>query len=151
MDLNISKYVLDQFEEEYPKFCKWARSEMTKSEFLEFMILQVRDQGLHHREMCLFYSITPKKIGILDRKNKEKVTVRRVYDYLLCEKDNDLACYHCNFCINDKEVKKSLHPKYATYVRQSFKPNIRWPKLEGQKLDFDRIIGNKTFFDDSTP
>lgn len=147
-DWTIPKKLEKQFDKEYERFCKWARVKMTKSEFLEFSILQTHDQILHHRATLLFFSITPTKIEILDRKNKEKVIVKRVHDYLLCKKDNDIACLHCNFCQNDKEVKKSLNPKYAFYVRQYFKPKIEWSEFKGQKLDFDTIIGNKTFFDD---
>ncbi|GFN40548.1 MAG: hypothetical protein YK1309IOTA_1950003 [Marine Group I thaumarchaeote] len=147
-DLKIPKYVLEQFEEEYPKFCSWARSEMSKSEFVEFMILQAKHRRMNHRSLWLFYSITANKIGILDRKNKEKVTVNRIHDYLLCDKDNAFGCMHCIFCLNDKEVKKSLNEKYVWYITRAYKPKITWPKLQGQKLDFKKIIGNKTFFDD---
>ncbi|MCH8833392.1 MAG: hypothetical protein IIA81_03775 [Thaumarchaeota archaeon] len=147
-DLKIPKYVLEQFEEEYTKFCKWARSEMTQSEFLEFAILQAKHKRMNHRPYWQFYSITTKQIGILDREKREKVTVQRVHDYLVCDKDNDLKCSHCNYCFNDKDVKKSLHPKYVRYVRQAFKPTIEWPELKGQKLDFEKIIGNKSIFDD---
>jgi len=46
-----------------------------------------------------------KRIGILDRKKKEKIIVKRVHDYLFCEKDQSLECVHCLYRINDKDVK----------------------------------------------
>lgn len=147
-DLKIPKYVLEQFEEEYPKFCKWARSEMTQSEFLEFAILQAKHKRTNHRAMWQFYSITSKKIGVLDRENKEKIVVQRIHDYLYCEKDKHLYCGHCLYCLNDKDVKKSLDKKYVWYITRAFKPTIKWPKLKGQKLDFEKIIGNKSISDE---
>ena len=74
-DLKIPKRVHAQFNEEYEKFCKWARSNMTKMEFLEFAILQAKHKRTNHRPMWQFFTITPKKIGIIDRKNKEKIIV----------------------------------------------------------------------------
>ena len=147
-DLKIPKRIVKQFDEEFKKFCKWTRSNMTKNEFLEFMILQAKHKRTNHRVMWQFYSITSQKIGIFDRENREKITVQRIHDYLVCDKDNDLKCSHCNYCFNDKDVKKSLHPKYVRYVRQAFKPTIKWPELKGQKLDFEKIIGDKSIFDD---
>lgn len=147
-ELKISKFITKQFDNEYRQFCKWARSDMTKNEFLEFIILQSKYSRLNHRIMWAFYSITPKKIGILDRKNNEKIVVRRIYDYLYCDQHEHLVCTHCLFCFNDKDVKKSLNQKYVKYVSSAFRPVIIWPKFIGQKLDFDKLIGNKSIFDD---
>jgi len=83
-DLKFPKRVQEQFDEEYEKFCKWTKSDMTKTEFLEFMILQAKHKRTNHRATWQFYSITPKKIGILDRENKEKVVIQRIFDYLFC-------------------------------------------------------------------
>jgi len=96
----------------------------------------------------LFYSITPKRIGIFDRRNREKVIVKRIHDYLFCEKDKHIECDHCTFCLNDKDVKNSLHPKYYRYLVAALRPTIRWPKLEGQKMDFEKIIGDKSVLGD---
>ncbi len=147
-ELKISKFIKKQFDKEYLQFCKWARSDMTKNEFLEFMILQSKHTRLNHRVMWTFYSITPKKIGILDRKNNEKIVVRRIHDYLYCDQHEHILCGHCLFCFNDKDVKKSLNQKYVQYQSTAFRSVIIWAKFIGQKLDFEKIIGNKTIFDD---
>lgn len=147
-DLQIPKRIRNQFDEEYKAFCKWARTNMTRTEFLEYMLLTAKHNRANRKLMRQLYSITPKKIGILDRSNKEKVEVQRVVNYLYCEKDKSLECHHCLFCLNDKDVIKSLHPKYVWYITRAFKPKITWPKFMGQELDFEKIIGSKSFLDD---
>ncbi len=122
---------------------------MTKTDFVEHMISQSKYNRTKRRLVRQLFSIRPEKIGILDRENKEKVIVQRVHDYLFCEKDHDLECFHCVFCLlSDKDVKKSLHPKYVWYVTRAIKPKIQWPTITGQKLDFEKIIGSKSFLDD---
>lgn len=146
--LRIPKRVLETFDEEYEKFSKWSKTKMSKTEFLEFAILQAKHKRANHRAQWQLYSITSKKIGILNRQDKEKVTVLRIHDYLLCKKDNDLFCNHCIYCTMDKDVKKSLNEKYLWYLVRVFRPIIKWPKFTGQKLDFEKIIGNKKASDD---
>lgn len=146
--LEIPLRLTEAFDEEYEKFCKWSKTEMAKTEFFEFAILQAKHKRANHRAQWQFYSITPEKIGILDRQKKEKVIVSRVHDYLLCTKHNDLFCGHCLYCLNDKDVKKSLNEKYLWYITRAFKPIIEWPEFMGQKLDFKKIIGNKKASDD---
>ncbi len=147
--IEVPELVKNQFEEEYRKFCKWAGTDMTKTDFVEYMVLQSKNNRTNRRLMRVLFSISPEKIGILGRENKEKVMVQRVNDYLFCEKDHNLECDHCIFCLlSDKDVKKSLHPKYVWYVTRAFKPKIQWPKITGQKLDFEKIIDSKTFLDD---
>lgn len=141
--LKIPQRLLTAFNEEYEKFCKWSKNNMTRTEFLEFAILQAKHKRANHRALWQFYSISPKKIGILDRQNKEKIVVSRLHDYLFCENDNDLFCGHCVYCLIDKDVKKSLNKKYIWYLTRAFKPPVKWPKFIGQKLDFVKIIGDK--------
>lgn len=141
--LKIPKRLFTTFNEEYEKFCKWSKTKMTRTEFLEFAILQAKHKRANHRPQWQFYSISSKKIGILDRQNKEKIRVSRVHDYLFCKKDNDLFCNHCVYCLIDKDVKKSLNEKYMWYLIRVFKPPVKWPKFTGQKLDFVKIIGDK--------
>ena len=114
--LKISQRLLTAFNEEYEKFCKWSKTKMTRTEFLEFAILQAKHKRVNHRAQWQFYSISPKKIGILDRRNKEKISVSRVHDYLFCKKDNDLFCNHCVYCLIDKDVKKSLNENRPRFM-----------------------------------
>jgi|GEM_PF-2375209 len=149
--IELPEQIKKQFNDEYQEFCKWARTEMSKTEFMEYVILQSKHKRTNHRVMWQFYSITPTKIGILDRKKREKVIVHRVHDYLYCEKAKHLYCGHCLYCLTDKDVKKSLNPKYVWYITHAYKPKIDWPKITGQKLDFEKIIGSKTFLDEIDP
>lgn len=141
--LKIPKGLRTIFDEEYEKFCKWSKIKMTRIEFLEFAILQAKHKRANHRAQWQFYSISSKKIGILDRQNKEKIIVSRLHDYLFCKNDKDLFCGHCIYCLNDKDVKKSLNEKYIWYITRAFKPSVKWPKFTGQKLDFVKIVGDK--------
>jgi len=138
--MRISKRLEGMFENEYQNVCKWARVKMTRDELFEHMLLQIKYNRTRRRIMRCLYLIDSKKIGILDRENKEKVIVQRVKDYLYCEKDQSIECDHCVFCVHDKDVEKSLHPRYVWYVIRAFRPKANWPEIRGQKIDFDTIL-----------
>ncbi|MEO9278034.1 MAG: hypothetical protein ABI340_09690 [Nitrososphaera sp.] len=64
--IEVPDLVKKQFEEEYKNFCTWARTDMTKIDFVEYMISQSKYNRTKRRLVRQLFSIRPEKIGILD-------------------------------------------------------------------------------------